>query len=355
MNKKGEEENHWGIVSGAILIFIAMIGVFFVYSDSFAEVKEGFGKVADTEVIKKAYSKTIGKESALTEEEKKIIDEFNLFFQRNFAVDDDDCIKEFNFDEIKRKGFGIRVDGKNIFAEKEGMARVYPLSVPNYRLLALRYFDENLDEFYIDEKFEKIDDEFEFVDVVYVKDGKINFLDEITAAVFTGLHSDVLKKNVCGEESSFDRLTITDEEVYVVPGTTQEEARDIMDYLNSDFTYNGGTYKVYEILRYIFDLEAQRRGDFPIEEEINFLLDELGDHIEEYFEDRSGTPITPENKCWRALASMGNIDEVITFGKSEDIKGVYRSVSASISLSDGSTITFRLFVSVSREGCLPAR
>src|SRR3989344_2395174 len=141
MNKKGDgDESHLGIVVGAIIILIVIFATFFIYSDAFAKLKEGFKVVANEETIKKAYSETIGKESRLTEEEGKIIDQFNLFFQKNFAADDDDCIKKIDFAPIKGKGFGITVRGGDVFAEKKDKSRVYPIFVPAKLRL---YLDEN--------------------------------------------------------------------------------------------------------------------------------------------------------------------------------------------------------------------
>ncbi len=358
MNKKGEG-NHWEIVSAVVLIFLVVIVVSLMYSDSFPKLKKGFEKIADAEAIKKAYSKTIGKEDALTEEEKNIIDKFNLFFRDNFKVEDDDCLKEINFDEVKGKGFGVRIQGGKIFAEKEERARVYQLNVPS-RLLAL-YFDGNTgkmdDDFFIDENFEKINGEIELMDVIYIKDQKINFLDKATVAEFSGEFSDVMRKNVCGAEAS-ERLNLVDIDFDVVSGTNLEEAQDIKDYLNDDFNYLGANYKVYEMIEYLLELNEQMERldlgmlDFPIEKKFNLLSADMGDHLEEYFgEEYRGLPIPSENKCWLASIDRGDINEVITFGKSPGRNLRYRDTH--VSLSDGSTINFRLLVS--RDGCLPAR
>ncbi len=352
MNKKGEEENHWGTYTGVVLILIALLGFLIINSDTFAPLKKGFEKIADKEAIEKAYKKTIGREEALTEEEKKTIDQFNLFFKNNFIIDDDDCIKQINFDEIKGKGFGIGVRNGNVFAEKEERARVYPLIAP-FRLLAM-YFDEDAekiaDDFFIDENFEKVNNKFELENIVYVKNNKIYLLDEFRRAILQGVFSDIAKKDFCGAKVS-EKISITNTEIRDVPGTTTEEAQDVVDYLNSEIEYLGTDYKIYEILKYLFDLNVQRRGDFPIEEEINFLLDKLGNHIENYFgEDYRGLPVPSENACWKAGADFGYAEDILLYGKSPGDNLLYRKVT--LGLSDGEAFNF--VMSVSRYGCLPA-
>lgn len=358
MNKKGDE--HWSTISAAVLIIIALIMVFFVNTDSFAEVKKGFSKIADIEAIKKAYDKTIGKEDALTEEEKKTISEFNLFFKNNFAVgSDNDCLREINFDEIKGKGFGLGVRGKNFYVQRDEKARAYRLAVPT-QLVAL-YFDggstKSDEDFFIDENFENVEDEFEMMKVVYVNDDKINFLDEATYAELSGEFSSVTGKNICGDVAN-ERLGLADVNFEVVPGTSLEEAQDIIDYLNDSFSYLGNDYKIYEMISYLFELDwLRQRSDVsflpvPVEEKFDDLINEIGDHLEEYFgEEYRGLPIPSENKCWLASVDRGDLNEIITFGKSPGQNLRYRD--ARISLSDGSEINFRLLVS--KEGCLPAR
>jgi len=344
MNKRGDE--HWGTISTLVLIFIAMIVIFFVYSDSFAEVKEGFVKIADTEAIKKAYSKTIGEESTLTEEEKKIIDEFNLFFRNNFAVIDDDCIKEINFNAIKEKGFGVRVRDGDIFAEKKGKARVYPLSVSSR--LAFLNLDGGADGFFIDEEFENVNDRYELGDVVYVKDRKINFLDRATAAEFSGELSDVTQKKLCGTERG-ERLSIANIEFEDVKGINPEEARDIIAYLNDDFSYLGEDYQIHEMIKYLLDLGGlYKDGQLEKENERKhlFLINSMGKHVEEYFgeEYRGRFSI---NGCWNVIASIEGLSTVYGYGLAPDL--LYRS--AMITLSDGSAI--RIIMLVKGE-CLPA-
>ena len=99
-------------------------------------------------------------------------------------------------------------------------------------------------------------------------------------------------------------------------------------------------------------MHVQReRGDFPIEDEINFLLYKLGNHIENYFgEHYRGLPGPSENACWKAAANFGYAEDTLTYGKSSGDNLLYREVT--LELSDGSIINFAM--SVSRYGCLPA-
>lgn len=352
MNKRGEEENHWSTISAAVFIILAMVVVLFVFSDSFAEVKKGFEKFADKEAIGKAYKKTIGRESTLTEEEKKVIDKFNLFFKNNFIIEDDDCIKQINFYEIKGKGFGISVRDGNVFAEKEERARVYPLIAPSK--LAL-YSDEVTDEFFIDENFEKINNKIELADFIYIKEGKINFLDRNTANFLFGSLSDVIKKNICGEQKR-ERLTIAETNVMVLQGTTSDEAQDIVDYLNSDFFYLGSDYKLFEILAYLNDIPNDLGVLDSHRWEIDTLLKKLEEQFGNYFENYGGDLSTISKKaCWRAWVTSGIEDHlVIIYGTEAGISARYRSVF--LELSDGRKINFDLDILldfVTDTECLP--
>src|SRR3989338_6366738 len=177
MNKKGEGE-HWWIALGAIGLLIAIFALLIFYSNAFAKLREGFGSAADTETIKKAYSETIGKESRLTEEELKIIDQFNLFFQKNFAADDDDCIKKIDFAPIKGKGFGIGVRGGDVFAEKKDKSRVYPLVLS--KKISLFLGGRVVSDFSLNENFDKIDGRDGLSNWIYKKNDVISFMDEIS-------------------------------------------------------------------------------------------------------------------------------------------------------------------------------
>ena len=346
MNKKGDE-SHWGTYTFLVLTILALLGILIFYSDIWASVKKPFEKIADKEAIEKAKERTIGREQALTEEEKKIIDQFNLFFKNNFIIEDDDCIKQINFDEIKGKGFGIGVRGGNVFAEKEERARVYPLIAPAKLSF---YSNEVSDEFFIDEDFEKINNIVKLEDVVYVNN-KIYFLNEFRKAILQGSFSNIMEKNLCGTDAN-EKILVVNVIPKDFPGVTSEESLDVVDYLNSEIEYLGANYKIYEILKYLFDLDVQRnRGDFPVEDEINSLFDRLSEHIENYFgETYRGLPISSQNTCWKAAANFEYPEDTLAYGKSPGQNLLYRNVV--LELSDGSKIDFSL--SVSRNNCLPA-
>lgn len=184
-------------------------------------------------------------------------------------------------------------------------------------------------------------------------DDNVYFLDFFGAAILRGFFSDVLRKPVCGETENIDVLDITNINFDVVSGTTLEEAEDMRRYLNSNLVYLDTSYKVYELLRYSFDLEVQRdRGDFPIETELNNVLNLLGNHLEEYLgEDYRGLPISSENACWRVTGIMEDIGSTVSYGKSKSMGGNLRYRKLMMELSDESNIEF--YLSVSKEGCLP--
>lgn len=326
MNKRGEE-NHWWIVSGAILILIFVgVIVFFNYGIAFPKLKEGFKSIADTEAIKKAYKETIGKESALTEEERKVIDGFNLFFQKNFAVDDDGCVKKVSFDEIKGKGFGIRVEGKDVFAEKEDKARVYPLSISS--IMNLYFVDKDADRFSIDENFENINDEFELMDVVYVKDKKVYFLDKVTAADFSGKYSDVVKMRDCGDKS---------EKKDVVRKIEGDEI--ISEYLKNDFSYSQQSYNYADLIIHLSVLRKSRFEDLP-SKVYNKWENFWKRRTTDYFVNKENYE-NPE-KCLKLIVSDG---ESFSYGEESVFLG-QKIGEGSITLVDGRVFKLELKPSI---------
>lgn len=329
MNKKGEEgDSHWGTVGGAVLILIALFGLLFFYSDSFAEVKKGFEKVADTEAIKKAYEKTIGKEEALTEEEKKIIDQFNLFFKNNFVTEDDDCIKQINFDEIKGKGFGIGVRSGNVFAEKEERARVYPLIAPSK--LAF-YSDEITDEFFIDENFENINNEVEFVNTIYIKDKNVYFLDDVTNADFSGIYSDVMKMKTCGDKTE-----------KISPVKSVEGDEILLDYLNQESSYYGRRYTMAELIVHLHKLRKLRSGNTVALEIDNKWRGKWEEDTANYFRNKGYN--RPEELLMLNILLpeiIGGVDS--SYGKIGPTSLEYKSGEATITLMEGDVLRLDLF------------
>ncbi len=327
MNKKGDE--HWSTISAAVLIIIALLVVFFVYSDSFAEIKKGFEKVADSEAIKKAYDKTLGKEDALTEEEKKTIDEFNLFFKDNFAVADDDCLKEINFDAIKGKGFGIRVRNGNVYAEKEGKARAHQLNAP-FRMYL--YFSDRPDEFSIDESFEKINSEFELANFVYFKDKKSYFLEKNINADFYGLYSDVIRPRTCGEAEKKSSVANVEGEGL------------LLDYLNGEFTYMQKKYIIAELIAHVHKLKTAQYDAYEV---FNKWEEIWKRHTSDYFYNVRG--YSNAEDCIILIVSNG---DSFSYGKG-DYLGREKTEEAKIALVENGNLKLELYpLYPAPEGCV---
>lgn len=316
MNKKGDE--HWSTISAAVLIIIALLVVFFVNTDSFAEVKKGFEKIYDSEAIKKAYDKTIGKEDALTEEEKKVISEFNLFF-KNFAADGDDCLKEINFDEIKGKGFGIKVSNGNVYAKKEEMARVYQLNVPSRMYL---YFSDKPDEFSVDENFEKVNGDFELADFIYFKDKKIYFLEKKINADIYGLYSDVIRPMICGETEKTSSVVNVDGDNL------------LLDYLNEEFTYMQKKYTVAELIVHLHKLKT---AQYDAHEVFNKWKEIWKRHTTDYFYNAQG--YSNAEDCLMLIVSG---DDSFSYGKG-DYSGREKTEEARIVLAYDNSLKLELY------------
>jgi len=165
---------------------------------------------------------------------------------------------------------------------------------------------------------------------------------------FSGELSDVTQKKLCGTERG-ERLSIANIEFEDVKGINPEEARDIIAYLNDDFSYLGEDYQIHEMIKYLLDLGGlYKDGQLEKENERKhlFLINSMGKHVEEYFgeEYRGRFSI---NGCWNVIASIEGLSTVYGYGLAPDL--LYRS--AMITLSDGSAI--RIIMLVKGE-CLPA-
>ncbi len=355
MNKKGEESDGGSItgVVGYLIILVALLVFVVLQTTSSGKVKDVGEELFNLDEIKKIA------EEELTDEQKLELAEMrkvSSMLKEKIDSDGRDCIIPLDFSEYN-EDFVInffRNSGRGFL----GVTKEHADFDAREPLLSNVYFNSLSNEHFAINKFRNLifnGDSYDLGEDVFIykaPNGDVYFMDYFKTALSRGFFSDILRKNVCGNEDAFNKLIITNANFDVVEGTTLEEAKDILEYLNSDFSYNGGTYKIYEILRYLLDLDGQReRGDFPIQEEINSLLNKLGEHVETYFgEEYRGLPIRSENKCWVASVDMGNVFDTITFGKSQGRNLLYRD--SSVQLSDGSVINIRL--SVSGENCLPA-
>ncbi len=349
----GDDEEGGGIGTfvSAILILLVITGVIYVVfflmyggskgalEETFTDVKKISDEVYNTE-------KDIG-----VKESNKIAD----YLEGIFSIKEKDCLMELDFNSFD-KDFIIEFNNNALTVfKKEGNTNRY---VAVKRLLNNVYFNKDIKNFKIKE-FKEIETSesnyniplFDNKIILYRSlNGDFNFMDSFKNALFKGFFSEIFEKNMCGWESKKRILTITNVNFDIIPGTTEEEARDLSDYLNSDFSYLGTNYKIYEMIKYLFDLNGQKdRLDFPIEKEFNNLLVEMSNHIENYFgETYRGLPNPSENKCWRAYIEEGSSS--LFFGNSKGQNLLYRK--ATITLSNGDIINFRLYVS--KDDCLPA-
>ena len=328
-----------GTVVGALFIMILILVLAFTNKELLGESKKTFDDTFDTQEAIDVFK------DALRDEQDRVLIELetvaNAFDEAfDYASDyegsdcvvridtssfDDDIVVEF------REGGAMRVM-KEKFVEK----------IVRRNLDEKIYFNfDGVSNF----RIEINDKEFGFTKELFVyksSEGDIHFLDFSKSSILTGSFSDVLKKRNCGDTMEPKDLEVTNFNIDVVPGTTEEEARDIVNYLNSDFNYLNSNYKLFEILLFLNDIPDDLDFLDTHGREIDFLLERLQEHFGNYFKNHEGDlSIISKKPCWRVWITSGNIDPlVIVYGRDVGVSARYRSIS--LELSDGRKINLDL-------------
>jgi len=218
------------------------------------------------------------------------------------------------------------VDKEEVFIERDG--RFHLISIP-VNLLFLNPEKEE-DRFSIDENFEEINvksEDFKLNNLIYKRDGKISFLDEVTAADFGGEFSPVFAKSVCGNGVEREKII----------KNIESESFGFLDYLEVKVYYSNQEQSIAELIMYLSKLQKTRSDSLAIK-----LFDkwerEWTRHTNDYYVEQGYD--NPEG-CLKLRVTSGNLE--FSYGDVELTFVGNKLGDAEITLVDGSSINVELF------------